>query len=55
MIKVLIADDHVMVREGLKRFLAEANDINVDDEASDGQEYKIFSIRAFTQQLVTLP
>lgn len=38
MIKVLIADDHAMVREGFKRFLAEAKDIIADDEAGDGQE-----------------
>jgi DNA-binding NarL/FixJ family response regulator len=38
MIKVLIADDHAIVREGLKRFLAEAKDIAVDGEATSGQE-----------------
>lgn len=38
MISVLIADDHTMVREGLKRCLDGAKDIVVRDEASNGQE-----------------
>lgn len=38
MIKVLIADDHSLVRRGLKQFLNEASDIVVADEASSGQE-----------------
>ncbi|MDZ7260622.1 MAG: response regulator transcription factor [candidate division KSB1 bacterium] len=38
MIKVLIADDHAIVREGLKRILSETSDMVVADEASTGQE-----------------
>jgi DNA-binding NarL/FixJ family response regulator len=38
MIKVLIADDHRILREGLKRILNEAHDITVVDEASSGKE-----------------
>ncbi len=38
MIKVLIADDHTIVREGLKQILSEPSDIVVVDEAKDGQE-----------------
>jgi len=38
MIKILIADDHPIVREGLKQILQEASDIVVADEASNGQE-----------------
>ncbi|MEW6586720.1 MAG: response regulator transcription factor [Nitrospirota bacterium] len=38
MIKVLIADDHTMLRKGLKLILSEAEDIVVTAEASDGQE-----------------
>jgi len=38
MIKVSIADDHRIVREGLRRILAEAPDIKVMDEAGDGRE-----------------
>lgn len=38
MIRVLIADDHPIVRKGLKTILKEAQDIKVEDEASDGEE-----------------
>jgi DNA-binding NarL/FixJ family response regulator len=38
MIKVLIADDHTLVRKGLKEILSETSDIVVADEASNGQE-----------------
>jgi two-component system invasion response regulator UvrY len=37
-IRVLIADDHTIVREGLKQILAETPDMEVIDEASNGQE-----------------
>jgi DNA-binding NarL/FixJ family response regulator len=38
MIKLLIADDHAIVREGLKQILADTSDISVTGEASSGQE-----------------
>lgn len=38
MIKVVIADDHDVIREGVKRILADTPDIRVVAEASDGQE-----------------
>jgi len=38
MIRVLIADDHKLVREGLKRILAAAEDLRVAGEASSGDE-----------------
>ncbi|MGA8051676.1 MAG: response regulator transcription factor [Burkholderiales bacterium] len=38
MIRVLLADDHKLVREGLKQILASAADIEVADEAADGDE-----------------
>ena len=38
MIKILIADDHAIVREGLKQILSESPDLVVIDEASTGQE-----------------
>jgi two-component system, NarL family, invasion response regulator UvrY len=38
MIKILIADDHPVVRQGLKQILAETRDIVVADEAASGQE-----------------
>lgn len=38
MIKVLIADDHAIVRGGLKQILADTSDITVAGEAGHGQE-----------------
>lgn len=38
MIRVLIADDHMMVRTGLEMFLRSCEDIEVVGQASDGQE-----------------
>ncbi len=37
-IRVLLADDHAMVRQGIRRFLEEADDIEVVAEAGDGRE-----------------
>ncbi len=37
-IKILLADDHTIVREGLKQILAETPDMIVVDEAKNGQE-----------------
>jgi len=38
MIKILIADDHAVVREGVKHIFAETPDIKVTGEAGSGQE-----------------
>jgi len=38
MIKIVIADDHPVVRAGLKQILADASDIEVVGEAGDGHE-----------------
>lgn len=38
MIKIIIADDHAIVREGLKQIIAETSDMEVADEASTGHE-----------------
>jgi NarL family two-component system response regulator LiaR len=38
MITVILADDHHLVRKGIRRLLEEAGDINVVGEAQDGQE-----------------
>lgn len=38
MIKVLLADDHAIVRAGLRRLVEESGDMEVVAEASDGQE-----------------
>lgn len=37
-IKVLLADDHVVVRQSLRKFLEHERDIEVIGEASDGEE-----------------
>jgi len=38
MYRVILADDHVLVRQGLKRILAETGDLEVVSEAGDGLE-----------------
>jgi DNA-binding NarL/FixJ family response regulator len=38
MIRILIADDHAIVREGLKRIVTSADDMEVIGEAADGTE-----------------
>lgn len=38
MIKILIADDHPVVREGLKQILSKAADMQIGGEALNGQE-----------------
>lgn len=38
MIRVLLADDHTIVRDGFKRLVEEAGDMEVVAEASDGKE-----------------
>jgi DNA-binding NarL/FixJ family response regulator len=38
MIRIVIADDHAIVREGLKRIVSEADDMGVLAEAADGTE-----------------
>jgi DNA-binding NarL/FixJ family response regulator len=37
-IRVLLADDHVLVRQGIRQFLEDAEDIEVVAEASDGAQ-----------------
>jgi two-component system invasion response regulator UvrY len=38
MLKILIADDHAIVRQGLKQIVTETGDMTVAGEASNGQE-----------------
>lgn len=38
MIRILIADDHEVVRRGLRQILSETSDMAVTDEASSGEE-----------------
>ena len=37
-IDVVLADDHILVRQGIRQFLEETADINVIAEAGDGAE-----------------
>ncbi|MEE9616686.1 MAG: response regulator transcription factor, partial [Anaerolineae bacterium] len=37
-IRVILADDHAVVRQGIRQFLEEAGDIEVVAEAGDGAE-----------------
>jgi two-component system invasion response regulator UvrY len=38
MLKIIIADDHPIVRAGMKQIISEASDLIVADEASDGRQ-----------------
>ena len=38
MITILVADDHAIVREGLKQLLTKTGDITVGGEAGNGQD-----------------
>ena len=38
MISIVIADDHAIVREGLKRIVSSAEDLQVTGEAANGTE-----------------
>jgi DNA-binding NarL/FixJ family response regulator len=38
MIRILVADDHAVVREGVKQIIADVRDMEVTDEATNGQE-----------------
>lgn len=38
MIRILVADDHAVVRQGVKQILADVADMTVQDEAQNGQE-----------------
>ncbi|MCE5257699.1 MAG: response regulator transcription factor, partial [Chloroflexi bacterium] len=45
MIRILLADDHVMVREGTRRILEKEPDLQVVAEASDGAEAVKMALR----------
>jgi DNA-binding NarL/FixJ family response regulator len=53
MIRVLIADDHKIVRDGLKRILAGTTDIQVTAEAASGEE-ALAAVKAQDFDLVML-
>jgi len=53
MIRVLIADDHVIVRKGLKQIVSETEDMTVAAEAGNGQEV-LDAVRANEYDVVLL-
>ena len=53
MIRILIADDHTLMRDGLKQILATAGDMIVAGEASDGSQ-TLDSVRSGELDLVLL-
>ena len=44
-IRILLADDHIMVREGTRRILERESDLIVVAEAGDGRETVSFASR----------
>ena len=55
MINVMIADDHAIVRQGLKQILSETDDINVTGEAETGfQAIKIARQQDFDVMLLDI-
>jgi YesN/AraC family two-component response regulator len=50
MIKILIADDHPVVRKGLKEIIEEAPDMIVGGEASNGGEVLEYVRLHFTRR-----
>jgi DNA-binding NarL/FixJ family response regulator len=49
MIRVLVCDDHAIVRQGLKLMLADADDLTLAGEAADGAE-AVAAVRKAVQQ-----
>jgi DNA-binding NarL/FixJ family response regulator len=55
MIRLVIADDHAIVREGLKRIVSEAEGLQVEAEAADGNEVmKVVREREFDVLMLDL-
>ena len=56
--RILIADDHCLFRDGLRRILCEKSDIEVVGEAEDGLEVlkllRELALKKLMPQLVTL-
>ena len=53
MIRILVADDHAVVREGVKRIVADTSDLVVAGEASQGHEV-LSQVAAWTYDVVLL-
>lgn len=51
--RIVLADDHVMVRQGLKRIIEEVGDLEVAGEANDGLEL-LGLLKKLTAELVVL-
>ena len=55
MIKILIADDHAIVREGLKQIVAEESDMEVTGEAANADEvFEILSTNNFDIAIIDI-
>ncbi|HEY8049431.1 MAG TPA: response regulator transcription factor, partial [Ramlibacter sp.] len=55
MIRLVIADDHAIVREGLKRIVGDAPGLHIEAEAADGNEVmKIVRERDFDVLMLDL-
>lgn len=54
MISVMIADDHAIVRQGLKQILSETDDIKVTGEAETGFKRKIVRQQDFDVMLLDI-
>jgi DNA-binding NarL/FixJ family response regulator len=51
--RIILADDHVMLREGIKRIMEESEDISVIAEAGDGLEL-LALLKEMTPEMVVL-
>lgn len=58
MISIVIADDHGIVREGIRRLLESESNLEVCSEASDGREvleqFKVRSLSAREREMLHL-
>jgi DNA-binding NarL/FixJ family response regulator len=52
-IRIVLADDHVMVRQGIRQFLEEAGDVEVVAEAGDGAE-AVRAVEAYQPDVAVL-
>lgn len=49
---VLLADDHVLVRQGIRQFLEDADDIEVVAEADDGEQALLLALQLRPQVVI---
>ena len=55
MTRILVADDHVIVREGLKQILAKTVDLTVAGEASNGDEVLLMVKKKESWDVIAAP